>query len=585
MKKALIIGISGQDGAYLAKLLLEKGYEVHGTSRDHEVSSFRNLEALGIRHRVKIGSMVTSDFRSVITTLQKTEADEIYNLAGQTSVGMSFDYPVETFDSILIGTMNLLECIRLMDQPVRFYNAGSSEVFGNTAKPANEETPFQPRSPYATAKAAAHYAVANYREAYGLYTCTGILFNHESPFRPTRFVTRKIVSTAVRISAGSNEKLKLGNMDIYRDWGWAPEYVEAMWRMLQQAEPNDYVVATGQQSSLKEFVAETFRLLGLSWVDHVESDPSLFRPSDIQTSCGDAQKAADDLGWRASYTLKDVIRSLVDAEHAEFSETRDGFRNSSATRLKLQTHHLGITNDKLIKRNEGFCPICEQKVTFVAKHEWLRDHYLCSCCGSIPRERAIMHVIQQRYPNWRDLRIHESSPGSRGASVKLREQCKYYVASQYDPGLGFGNTNSTKGYQSQDLENQTFPDDAFDIVVTQDVMEHIFDAEAAFRDIHRTLKPSGAHIFTTPLINKNKPTEQWAKRLPDGTIEYLHPPEYHGNPMSSEGSLVTWHWGFDIVDYIQESHAGSAEIIFTDNPSLGIEAEYLEVVIQKKLDL
>ena len=219
MKKALIIGVSGQDGAYLARLLLEKGYEVHGTSRDHEVSSFSNLAALGIKDRVNLASMVTSDFRSVLTTLQKADADEIYNLAGQTSVGMSFAYPVETFDSILIGTMNLLECIRLLKQPVKFYNAGSSEVFGNTPVPANETTPFHPRSPYATAKAAAHYAVANYREAYGLFAATGILFNHESTLRPCRFVTRKIVSTAVRIANGSKERLQLGNLNVHRDWG------------------------------------------------------------------------------------------------------------------------------------------------------------------------------------------------------------------------------------------------------------------------------------------------------------------------------------------------------------------------------
>ena len=225
MKKALIIGVSGQDGAYLAEFLLKKGYEVHGTSRDHEVWTFRNLEKLGIKDQVKLTSMVTSDFRSVLTALQKAEADEIYNLAGQTSVGMSFAYPVETFDSILIGTMNLLECIRLLKQPVKFYNAGSSEVFGNTPEPATETTPYHPRSPYATAKAAAHYAVTNYREAYGLFACTGILFNHESPLRPQRFVTSKIVSTAARIAAGSREVLKLGNLDIYRDWGWAPDYV------------------------------------------------------------------------------------------------------------------------------------------------------------------------------------------------------------------------------------------------------------------------------------------------------------------------------------------------------------------------
>ncbi len=314
MKKALIIGVSGQDGAYLAKLLLEKGYEVHGTSRDHEVGTFRNLEMLGIKDRVKLSSMVTSDFRSVLTALQKAEADEIYNLAGQTSVGMSFAYPVETFDSILIGTMNLLECIRLLKYPVKFYNAGSSEVFGNTPAPATEETPFHPRSPYATAKAAAHYAVSNYREAYGLFACTGILFNHESPLRPKRFVTSKIVSAAVHIAKGSGETLTLGNMDIYRDWGWAPDYVDAMWRMLQQSAPDDYIVATGIEKSLRNFVTDVFTQVGLDWQDHVQSDPELFRPSDIDRSCGNACKARHSLGWSASYTFDDIVRILVSAK-------------------------------------------------------------------------------------------------------------------------------------------------------------------------------------------------------------------------------------------------------------------------------
>ena len=314
MKKALIIGVSGQDGAYLAELLLKKGYEVHGTSRDHEVGTFRNLEKLGIRDRVKLASMVTSDFRSVLTALQKAGADEIYNLAGQTSVGMSFAYPVETFDSILIGTMNLLECIRLLKYPVKFYNAGSSEVFGNTREPATEETPFHPRSPYATAKAAAHYATANYREAYGLFACSGILFNHESPLRPSRFVTSKIVSTAVRIANGSNEKLNLGKLDIHRDWGWAPDYVEAMWRMLQLSEPDDFVVATGKTHSLLEFVNEVFRKISRDWRDSVECDKALFRPSDIDRSCGNAAKAREVFGWKATHSFKDIVGLLVEAE-------------------------------------------------------------------------------------------------------------------------------------------------------------------------------------------------------------------------------------------------------------------------------
>ena len=314
MKKALIIGVSGQDGAYLADLLLKKGYEVHGTSRDHEVCTFGNLQKLGIKDRVKLTSMVTSDFRSVLTALQKAEADEIYNLAGQTSVGMSFAYPVETFDSILIGTMNLLECIRLLKHTVKFYNADSSEVFGNITLPATEDTTFHPRSPYATAKAAAHYAVTNYREAYGLFACTGILFNHEYPLRPQRFVTSKIVSTATRIAKGSGEKLTLGKMDIYRDWGWAPDYVDAMWRILQHAQPEDFVIATGEERSLGDFVERVFAELGLESGQHVESDASLFRPSDIERSCGNATKAKEKLGWKADHAFEDIIRLLVRAE-------------------------------------------------------------------------------------------------------------------------------------------------------------------------------------------------------------------------------------------------------------------------------
>jgi len=290
MKKALIIGISGQDGAYLADLLLRKGYEVHGTSRDHEGVSFANLVKLGIRDRVKVTSMVTSDFRSVLTALQRAEADEIYNLAGQTSVGMSFTYPVETFDSILIGSINLLECLRLLGHPVKFYNAGSSEMFGNTKKPATEETPFHPRSPYATAKAAAHYAVTNYREAYGIFACTGILFNHESPLRPERFVTQKIVSTAVRIANGSKEKLTLGRLDIRRDWGWAPEYVEAMHRMMKAETSQDYVISSGKSHSLREFVDAAFEQAGLDPQGRLEVNSGLMRPTDLSYSAIDPRK-------------------------------------------------------------------------------------------------------------------------------------------------------------------------------------------------------------------------------------------------------------------------------------------------------
>jgi GDPmannose 4,6-dehydratase len=313
--KALICGVSGQDGSYLAELLLSKGYAVVGTSRDAQTASFANHGRLGIAGRVQLESMAPHDFRSVLQVLRKVDPDEVYNLSGQTSVGLSFDQPVETLDSIIAGTLNLLEAIRFLDKPVRFYNAGSSECFGDTgAAAAAEETPFRPRSPYAVAKAAMYWLVANYREAYRLHASTGILFNHESPLRPTRFVTRKIVSTACRISRGSAEKLTLGNLSIRRDWGWAPEYVEAMWRMLQRPQADDFVIATGESHSLQEFVELVFGALDLDWREYTVVSNTLFRPTDISEGRGDAGKAQRLLGWRAQMRLREVITRMVAAE-------------------------------------------------------------------------------------------------------------------------------------------------------------------------------------------------------------------------------------------------------------------------------
>src|SRR5206468_6238826 len=244
MTRALICGVSGQDGAYLAQLLLSKGYEVYGTSRDASVRNFDGLVSLGIAEQVQLVSMALNDFRSVLQVLRNVEPDEIYNLAGQSSVGLSFEQPVETMESVAVGTLNLLEAIRFQSKPVKFYNAGSSECYGDLGDmAADETTPFRPRSPYAVAKSAAYWEVANYREAYGLHACSGILFNHESPLRPERFVTKKIVCSACRIRAGRQNAVKLGNLAIQRDWGWAPEYVEAMWRILQQSKADDFVVA------------------------------------------------------------------------------------------------------------------------------------------------------------------------------------------------------------------------------------------------------------------------------------------------------------------------------------------------------
>jgi len=314
MKTALICGISGQDGAYLAQLLLNQGYNVWGTSRDAQVSNFDNLVRLEIRDSVKLESMALSDFRSVLQVINKAKPDEIYNLAGQTSVGLSFEQPVETMESVTLGTLNLLEAIRFTGSKIKFYNAGSSECFGDTGdRAADEYTPFRPRSPYAVAKAAAFWEVANYREAYNLFACSGILFNHDSPLRPKRFVTQKIVATADQIAQGKAEKLYLGDISIQRDWGWAPEYVQAMYLMLQQEQPDDYAIATGETNKLEIFVAEVFAYLGLDWREHIIVDQTFFRPTDIAISRGNPAKAKQQLGWEAKYKMKDIARMMVDA--------------------------------------------------------------------------------------------------------------------------------------------------------------------------------------------------------------------------------------------------------------------------------
>jgi GDPmannose 4,6-dehydratase len=277
------------------------------------MASFSNLLKLGIKEQITLHSVALNDFRSVLQVLANVQPDEIYNLAGQSSVGLSFDQPVETLESISVGTLNLLEAIRFIKRPIRLYNAGSSECFGNTCgQPADENTPFRPRSPYAVAKATAFWEIANYREAYNLYASTGILFNHESSLRPERFVTQKIVKSACRIANGSIEKLRLGNIEIARDWGWAPEYVEAMWLILQQEKADDFVIATGETNRLEDFVAEVFNCVGLDWREHVESDASLLRPSEIMVSMANPEKSSRKLGWQATYGMKDVARMMVD---------------------------------------------------------------------------------------------------------------------------------------------------------------------------------------------------------------------------------------------------------------------------------
>lgn len=312
MKRVLICGITGQDGAYLAEFLLEKGYEVWGTSRDAQTADIGKLSRLRIDEKVKVISMAPNDFRSVLQAITLVKPSEIFNLTGQSSVGLSFEQPVETLESISNGTLNLLEAIRFLGLPIRFYNAGSSECFGNTGDiAADESTMFQPRSPYAVAKATAHWLVSNYRSAYGMFVCTGILFNHESPLRHPRFVTRKIVRGALGISRGAREKLALGDLDIQRDWGWSPEYVDVMWRMLQTEAPEDFVIATGESRSLRDFVSAAFSEFGLDWREHVQQDPALFRPLEISQSRGDAGKALKLLNWEAKFKMQDVVREMV----------------------------------------------------------------------------------------------------------------------------------------------------------------------------------------------------------------------------------------------------------------------------------
>jgi GDPmannose 4,6-dehydratase len=318
MRKALIFGVSGQDGALLAKRLLTCGYEVHGASRDAEMNSFVNLRRLKIIEQVSAHSANPTDFRSVFQVVERVRPDEIYNLSGQSSVGLSFGQPIDTFESIVVATLNILETIRILRMETRFYNAASSECFGDTGeKGADETSTFQPRSPYAVAKAAAFWAVANYRDAYGLFAVSGILFNHESPFRPERFVTQKIIRGAARIAAGRSQQLRLGNLSISRDWGWAAEYVEAIHLMTIAPTPEDYVIATGVSASLEAFTAEAFATFGLDWREHVVLSDDLMRPSDIRTSVGRPDKVRHKLGWAARATMPDVVRMLAAAARAD----------------------------------------------------------------------------------------------------------------------------------------------------------------------------------------------------------------------------------------------------------------------------
>ncbi len=314
-KRALICGISGQDGTYLAKLLLDRGYEVWGSSRDAEMASFANLRRLAIYESVQLVSLNLRDVGSVLGLLRRIHPNEIFSLAGQSSVGLSFEQPVDTIESIALGTLSLLEAIRLSDLDIRLYNAGSTECFGDTGDAvANEKSPFNPCSPYAVAKASAFWTVANYRQAYGMFACTGILSNHDSPLRPRRFVTRKIIHAVASLAIGRDVHLALGNLSVERDWGWAPEYVQAIAAMLEQDTPTDYIIATGSSHTLQQFMETAFETIGKDWRAHVTIDAHLMRPTDIMQNKVDPSNAVHGLGWKAKNGMAQVIEMMLEAE-------------------------------------------------------------------------------------------------------------------------------------------------------------------------------------------------------------------------------------------------------------------------------
>jgi len=311
----LITGITGQDGAYLSRFLLEKGYRVFGISRDSSALNVTNLRFLGIEDRVEVHVANMLDLSNIIRLLDLTMPDEIYHLAAQSSVAASFEQPIWTVDFNIMATLHLLEAVRLLRLNTRFYHASSSEMYGRVRDlPINEQTAFHPVSPYAVSKAAGHWLTVNYREAYGLSCCCGILFNHESVLRPPCFVTKKIIDAAVRIKRGAGSRLGLGNVEIRRDWGYAPEYVNAMWLMLQQDVPGEFVIATGESHTLWEFVDLAFRHLGLDPEEHVIVDPALYRPCDIGDIYGDPSRAKETLGWKYDMPFERLIATLVDEE-------------------------------------------------------------------------------------------------------------------------------------------------------------------------------------------------------------------------------------------------------------------------------
>ena len=322
-KTALVTGVTGQDGAYLADLLLSKGYRVYGAYRLTSTLNFWRLEQLGIKEKVQLVPLDLLDMGSIARVIEETAPDEVYNLAAQSFVGVSFSQPLATTTITGLGPVNILEAIRLVKPNTRLYQASSSEMFGKVQRvPQNESTPFYPRSPYAVAKLCAHWAVVNYRESYSMFCCSGILFNHESPLRGLEFVTRKITDAAARIKHGLLDRLTLGNLEARRDWGYAPEYVEAMWMMLQQATPKDFVIATGETHSVRDFVEAAFSCAGLDWQKYVVSDSSLFRPAEVDLLIGDPSLASAELGWKAKTSLKELVGLMMDADMNRMGQRR-----------------------------------------------------------------------------------------------------------------------------------------------------------------------------------------------------------------------------------------------------------------------
>jgi len=311
--KALITGITGQDGSYLAELLLDKGYEVHGLVR--RSSSFNTWRIDHVRDRLALHYGDLVDQNSLVRTLESVEPDEVYNLAAQSHVKVSFEMPEYTTDVTAIGVLRVLDAVRELGLKTRVYQAGSSEMFGLVQEnPQTERTPFHPRSPYGVAKAFGHWMAVNYRESYGMHVSNGILFNHESPRRGENFVTRKITMGLAAIKKGKSREVRLGNLEARRDWGFARDYVEAMWQMLQQGSPDDYVIATGETHSVREFLEESFSYAGLDWRDFVKVDPRYFRPAEVDVLLGDATKARKALGWQPRVTFKALVRLMVDAD-------------------------------------------------------------------------------------------------------------------------------------------------------------------------------------------------------------------------------------------------------------------------------